>query len=52
MSYCPEPDSHNYNKNKIELDLPYYATESGMKKSTGSETKFAKQADLASLKFN
>ena len=51
LSYCPEPDIHNNNKTKVELDLSNHATESEVKKATGSDAlKFAKKADLASLK--
>ena len=50
MSYFPETYSHNKNKIYVELDLPNYATKY-LKIATGMNTsKFAKKADLASIK--
>ena len=38
---------------KVELDLFDYATKADLKNATGVDTlKFAKEVDLASLKFN
>ena len=40
-------------KKKVELDLYYYATKSYLKSATSVEiSKFAKKADLASLKYD
>ena len=50
MSYFPEPYTHSKNKVKDELHLASYATKSDLK-STGIVTsKYAKKADLATLK--
>ena len=50
MSYFPEPYTHSKSKVKDELHLASYATNSDLK-STGIVTsKYAKKADLATLK--
>ena len=38
MSYCPEPDSHIRDKVNVVLDLPKYATKTGLKHATGVDT--------------
>ena len=49
MSYFPLP--YTCNKSKIKVDLSSYARNSHFKNATGVDTsKFAKEADLASLK--
>ena len=51
MSYSPVPYSNIKNKINVELDLSDYGTKSDLKNATGFNTsKFAKEADLASLK--
>ena len=51
MSYSPVPYSNIKNKINVELDLSNYGTKSDLKNATGFNTsKFAKEADLASLK--
>ena len=53
MSYFPEPYSHSENKIKFELDWPNCIANSDLKGAAGIDTsKFAKKADLASIKLN
>ena len=52
MIYFPESYNHSKNKTKFELDLSNYATKSDLKKATGNKLKFAKLADLPSLKLD
>ena len=52
MSYYPEPDSHNRNKIKNELDLSNYAAKSYVQNATRIHTsKFAENVDLGILKY-
>ena len=53
MSGFPDLYTSSKNKSKVELDLSNYATKSNLKNGTGADTsKFAKETDLASLKWN
>lgn len=50
-SFYPEPDSHNRNRIKFELDLSNYETKYYKKKCNGVHTsKLAKMDDLAGVK--
>ena len=50
--YLPEPKSSG-RRVKVELVLSNYATKADLKNATGIDTsKFAKQIDLAHLKFD
>ena len=51
MSHFPEPNHHNKNEIKVELELSNYVTKSDLKNPTVVDTStFAKKIDLASLK--